>query len=392
MAWKWLLTMPGMTVRPSSATTRSSGAVSTGAPVRTVVMRRSSTTTVERGRAPSASRTVASRRTSLGTGAGGLVGSGTVLGHGGNDSDQNPTPAVARPGQAILVGFGAPVTLGAGDAVLCSGTLRTGITFRERLAAAQGGGFTGLSLWGRDYEVARDEGLSDRDIRLLLADHGLSVAELDPAWWWLPGAADIHIPPEQDGERIFGFGEPELFAVADAVGARSLNAVDVFGGAWSLDEAAGAFAGLCDRAAEHGLLVHLEFLPWSRIPDLATAWQVVREADRPNGGLMLDAWHYFRSTPDGELLRSIPGASILGVQLCDAPAAAEANPLHATLHQRLLPGDGELALPALLADLRATGTTAPLGVEVFSDALHALPPEEAGRLAGQSLRAVLDDG
>ena len=106
---------------------------------------------------------------------------------------------------------------------------------------------------------------------------------------------------------------------------------------------------------------------------------------------MLDAWHYFRSVPDGALLRSIPGASILGVQLCDAAAVAEANPLHATLHERLLPGDGELALGTLLADLRATGTTAPLGVEVFSDALHALVPEEAGRLAGQSLRAVLGD-
>ena len=181
------------------------------------------------------------------------------------------------------------------------------------------------------------------------------MAELDPAWWWLPGASEIHIPPELDGERIFGFGEHELFAVAEGVGARSLNAVDVFGGTWSLDEAAAAFAGLCDRAADHGLLVHLEFLPWSRIPDLATAWQVVRAADRPNGGIMLDAWHYFRSEPDGALLRSIPGASILGVQLCDAPAVAEPDPLHATLHERLLPGDGELALRTLLADLRATG-------------------------------------
>src|ERR1700728_753836 len=152
--------MTGMTVRPSSSNTRASGPVSTGAPVRTVVMRRSSITTVLRGRAPSASRTVASRRTSLGTGGGALVGSGTVLGHGGNDSDQNPTPAVARPGQAILPGFGAPVTFGAGDTVLCSGTLRSGIAFRERLAAARAGGFTGLSLWGRDYRAARDEGLS----------------------------------------------------------------------------------------------------------------------------------------------------------------------------------------------------------------------------------------
>ncbi len=281
------------------------------------------------------------------------------------------------------------MTLAPGDTVLCSGTLGTGISFGERLGAAEAGGFSGISLWGRDYQVARAEGLRDLDIRLRLADHGLSVAELDPCWWWLPGASEVHIPPDLDQEGIFGFGEQELFAIAEGVQARSLNAVDVFGGSWSLDEAAAAFAGLCDRAADHGLVVHLEFLPWSRIPDLATAWGVVRAADRPNGGIMLDAWHYFRSEPDGALLRSIPGPSILGVQLCDAPAVAEPDPLHATLHERLLPGHGGLALPALLADLRETATTAPLGVEVFSDVLHALPPEEAGRLAGSSLRALL---
>jgi len=298
-------------------------------------------------------------------------------------------PAVARPGQAVPPRLGEPMTLGAGETVLCSGTIGSGIPFRERLTAAQAGGFSGLSLWGRDYEAARDEGLSDQDIRLLLADHGLSVAELDPAWWWPPGASDVRIPPELDEERIFGFAERELFAVADAVGARSLNAVDVFGGTWSLDDAAAAFAGLCDRAAEHGLLVHLEFLPWSRFPDLATAWQVVRGADRRNGGLMLDAWHYFRSHPDSALLRSIPGASILGVQLSDAPATREAEPMHATLHERLLPGDGELDLASLLGDLQSTGTAAPLGVEVFSDVLHALDPEEAGRRAGASLRSLV---
>jgi sugar phosphate isomerase/epimerase len=281
------------------------------------------------------------------------------------------------------------MTLGIGDTVLCAGTLPTAITFRQRVAAAVAGGFTRISLWGRDYQVARDEGLRDEDIRLLLADHGLSVGELDPAWWWLPGAADVHIAPEHDQERIFRYTERELFAVADAVGARSLNAVDVFGGAWSLDEAATAFAGLCDRAADHGLLVHLEFLPWSRIPDLTTAWQVVAAADRPNGGIMVDAWHYFRGEPDGALLRSIPGASILGVQLCDAPATPEPDPLHATLHERLLPGEGELPLDTLLDDLRATGSTAPLGVEVFSDVLHALDPVDVGRRAGASLHALL---
>jgi sugar phosphate isomerase/epimerase len=284
------------------------------------------------------------------------------------------------------------MTPGGGGTVLCSGTLRSRLPFRDRVDAAVAGGFSGISLWGRDYLVARDGGLSDRDIGVLLADHGLSVAELDPAWWWPPGASDVHISPEHDHEQIFRFGEPELFAVAHAVGARSLNAVDVFGGTWSLDDAAEAFAALCDRAADHGLLVHLEFLPWSRIPDLSSAWEVVSAADRANGGLMVDAWHYFRSGPDRELLRSLPGASILGIQLCDAPAKPEPDPLHATLHERLLPGEGDLDLVALLADLRATGTAAPVGVEVFSDLLHALDPQQIGRMAGASLQTLLARG
>jgi sugar phosphate isomerase/epimerase len=281
------------------------------------------------------------------------------------------------------------VTLGPADTVLCSGTLRRGITFRERVGAAVAGGFSAISLWGRDYHAARDEGLSDSDIVTVLADHGLAVAEVDPAWWWPPGAAEIHIPSDLDSEHIFAFGEDELFAVAEAVGARSLNAVDVFGGGWSLDEAAAAFAALCDRAAARGLLVQLEFLPWSRIPDLETAWCVVREADRPNGGLALDAWHYFRSGSAGSLLRSIPGARLLGVQLCDAPATPEPDPPHATLHERLLPGDGELDLGALVHDLRAIGATAPVGIEVFSDQLDALEPTEVGRRAGAALRRLL---
>src|SRR5262249_49240866 len=158
---------------------------------------------------------------------------------------------------------------------------------------------------------------------------------------------------------------------------------DVLGGNWGVDDAAEAFAGLCDRAAEHNLLVHLEFLPWSRVPDLTTAWEVVRRADRPNGGVAVDAWHWDRSATPSDLatLRAIPGAKVLGIQLDDAPAEAEANLMSATLHQRLLPGDGAIDLAALLAALRAIGAVAPIGVEVFSDELHALGPVEAARRA-----------
>jgi sugar phosphate isomerase/epimerase len=283
------------------------------------------------------------------------------------------------------------MTLGAGDLVLCAGTMPRETPWRERLAAASGAGFAGMSVWARDYTGARCEGWTDADLRAQLDDHGLVVAELDPAWWWTPGEFDVASLVAIDTMEVFRYGETEMFAIADALGARSINAADVLGGSWGVDDAAEAFAGLCDRAAEHNLLVHLEFLPWSRIADLATAWEVVSRADRPNGGVAVDAWHWFRSaTPsDVATVRAIPGAKVLAIQLDDAPAAPEPNLMSATLHQRLLPGEGAIDLCALVGALRDIDTAAPVGVEVFSDELHALGPIEAAQRAADSTRAVL---
>jgi len=279
--------------------------------------------------------------------------------------------------------------MGPDDLVLCSGTLRRGTPFAERLSAASGAGFAGISMWGRDYAAARAEGFSDADMRTMLADHGLAVGEIDPAWWWLPGASEIRIAPELDSEDVFRFGETELFAVADALGARSVNAVDVFGGPWDVDAAAEAFAGLCTRAAEHDLLVHIEWLPWSKIPDLRTALSIVQLADRPNGGLNIDAWHLVRAGVGVDELRTVPGRLITGIQLDDGPMAPEPDLVEATLHRRALPGDGEFDLSGLVRALSDTGTSAPVGVEVFSDSLHELPAHEAARAAAEATRTVM---
>src|SRR5580658_7542875 len=140
------------------------------------------------------------------------------------------------------------MALGPNDLVLCSGTLPRGTPFRLRLEAAVAAGFSAVSLWGRDYRSARAEGHSDADVVVLIADHGLVVAELDPAWWWTPGAAGFTLPDELDPVEIFRYDESELFRIADLVGARSLNAADVLGGDWSVEDGAAAFARLCDRA------------------------------------------------------------------------------------------------------------------------------------------------
>jgi sugar phosphate isomerase/epimerase len=82
---------------------------------------------------------------------------------------------------------------------------------------------------------------------------------------------------------------------------------------------------------------------------------------------------------------------VLAIQLDDGPARPEDDLVHATLHERVLPGAGDFDLVGYLGALQATGTSAPVGVEVFSDALHASGAAAAARAAADATRAVLAD-
>lgn len=276
--------------------------------------------------------------------------------------------------------------LGPEQLVLCAGTgLATNL--EERLDAAAEAGFDGVSLFITDVVRAREEGLDDARLRSLLADRGLQVAELDPLLHWVPEAG-LGSEADASGEAFFQHGPDAFLELADAVDARSINCALVTDAELPRDLVAEAFAALCDRAAEGGRLVHLEFLPWTQIPNLAAALDVVERAGRTNGGVMLDAWHHFRSGGNAAEVRAA-APRILGVQLDDAPAGPEPDPVAETLRRRLLPGEGDIDLPALVRALRDGGCTAPLGVEVFSDRLVALPMRDAARQAADATRAVL---
>ena len=273
-----------------------------------------------------------------------------------------------------------PEMLGPDDLVLHAGTLRKA-SVTEKCAAAVAGGFRALTLYPEAVARARAEGLVLADLARMIADHGLLLADLDPLLRWLP---DEPVPP--------GFAaatEPEFYAIADALGARSLNVAQGFGARVDVDRAAEALAGVCDRAREHGLLVTLEYLPWSGIPDAKTALAIVERSGRANATLMLDTWHSFRGPTDEAQLSALPGARIGSVQINDAPATPAGDLVTETLSARLLPGAGDIPLVPWLRILDAIGSRAPIGVEVFSAALDALPPVEVGRRCGAAARAVL---
>ncbi len=168
-----------------------------------------------------------------------------------------------------------------------------GRCWRPGIAAAGAGRASrplrGVSLWLTDVARARREGMTDADIPTLFDDHGLEAAELDCLTYWLPGTA--RPPTAVRRRRRDARDRQDFFTIAESIGGRSVDAAEIWGTPHGARRRGRSVRGVCDRAAEHGLLVHLEFLPWSAFPNVHSAWDVVRLADRPNGGVIVDSWH-----------------------------------------------------------------------------------------------------
>jgi len=79
---------------------------------------------------------------------------------------------------------------------------------------------------------------------------------------------------------------------------------------------------------------------------------------------------------------------VKAVQVSDVEDGTITDYLAATMHVRRLPAEGVADLVRWVRLLDGIGSHAPLGVEVLSDALHALPPAEIARRAGDAMRAL----
>lgn len=271
--------------------------------------------------------------------------------------------------------------------ILSAGTVQP-TPFLARLAPARAAGFAGVSMFAADYDLLEAHGVTPAEIRARVADAGLFVDEIEIVGVWLPGPGTKPLPGWL--AALLDRNTPErLIAIAEAVGARGISVGELRG--CPVEGAAARFAAICDAAAVAGLHVSLEFIPTGGVPDLAAAWSVVEQAGRGNGGILVDSWHFFRSGSSLELLARLPAHAITGIQICDAPATPEADLDHAMVHDRRLPGEGELDLAGFLAALRATGTLARVAVEVFSDALNALAVEVAARACAASARRLMEE-
>ncbi|WP_182086315.1 TIM barrel protein [Aureimonas sp. ME7] len=246
-----------------------------------------------------------------------------------------------------------------------------------RAASAAGYDYVGLRMLpaapgGLAYPLMGDA-TRIRDLRSLMADEGVEAFDMEI----------VRISSTFDVEPL----RPFLDCSA-SLGARTVLVAGDDG-----DEArlTASYVALCRAAAEFGLTADLEFMPQSELRDLAAAMRVLRAADQPNQGVIVDSLHVSRARVSIEEIADVPPSWLHYAQICDGPATIpltrdELN--FAARHERLLPGEGAIDLSGIFAALPADLM---VGVELPNDRQSAgLSPEAwAGRTRAASL-SVLD--
>lgn len=255
-------------------------------------------------------------------------------------------------------------------------------TLAEKLDAIAAARFKGVEIFENDLLSFNG---TPADVRRMVGDLGLEVVTFQPF-------RDFEGMPEPHRSKVFSRAERK-FDVMQELGCDLLLVCsnvspDSLGG---IDRAAADFRELGERAKKRGLRVGFEALAWGRhVNDYRDAWEVVRRADHPSIGLVLDSFHALVRKTDLKPMRAIPKDRIFLVQVADAPLL-EMDYLSWSRHYRCFPGQGELPVDAFMEALQATGYDGLISHEIFSDRFRAGSARSVAIDGQRSLVFTLDE-
>ena len=248
----------------------------------------------------------------------------------------------------------------------------------ERVAAVAATGWVGLGLGQDDLRVVR-ETVGFPALRAEIQAAGLRHVEVELAsGWW-----------RQDDRSWRGTWEL-LLEAAQGLDASFVKIGTAFGTPVAdLTPIVAPLRRLAGEAAAAGTRVALEPLPFGLVGSLPQGADLVRAADHPAAGLLVDFWHVFRAgTTLPELVACLPPDLVFGVELSDARPEVVGTLFEDTRDRRTLIGDGSQDVTGFIRALREVGFDGPWGVEILSAEHRRRPLAEAVRLAHASAVAA----
>jgi len=246
----------------------------------------------------------------------------------------------------------------------------------EKLDAVARAGFTAVEIFENDLVVSD---LTPAEIARELAARGLACICFQPFRDFEGLAGEARVRAFERARRKFELMNTlgtDLMLVCSSVVADASADPEVI---------AADFRELGDLAAAHGVRVGYEALAWGRhVNDHCQAWDIVRRADHPAIGLILDSFHSLARGIPTESIADIRGDKIYLVQIADAPATPM-ELLYWSRHFRCFPGQGDFDLTAYVAEIVKTGYRGALSLEIFNDRFRAWSPAQIAEDGWRSL-------
>jgi len=250
-------------------------------------------------------------------------------------------------------------------------------TLPEKLEAIAAAGFDGVEIFEND--LLYYDG-SPRDVRQMCADLNLAITLFQPFRDFEGCRRERLARNLERAERKFDLMQElgtDLVLVCSNTVADSLGERDIL-----VDD----LRELAERAGKRGLRIGYEALAWGRhVNTWQQVWDLVKAADHPALGVLLDSFHTLSIKGDPSGIADIPGEKIFFVQMADAPVLAM-DVLEWSRHFRCFPGQGEFDLAGFLAPILRSGYQGPLSLEIFNDGFRAAPTRSN---AADGLRSLL---
>lgn len=155
----------------------------------------------------------------------------------------------------------------------------------------------------------------------------------------------------------------------------------------TLDRVQASLVQLAQAAGQRGMRAALEFQSNSAFGNnLQTAAALVAEVGSPHLGICLDAFHWYCGPSKLEDLGYLNSSNLFHVQLCDV---ADTVRELATDSQRIMPGEGDIPVAALIDGLRQIGYAGTVSLELMNPQLWQVPARQLGEIGVTALRRLL---
>lgn len=256
----------------------------------------------------------------------------------------------------------------------------------QDIAAASEAGFTALEIWAAkmdDYLA----GHSVAELKALFTAHEVQPVSINSIEF-------ITFRPPEEYRQIKARCR-ELCELAQALDCNKIVVVPSpipEGGATEEEiraESVRVLRQLADIAKPYGVSLAFEFLgfPWCSVRTLGQCYDIVKEVNRSNVGLVIDTCHFYAGGSDLRDIERVHAPKLLIFHINDVEDRPKETIEDA---HRLLPGEGVIPLDDILVRLRHIGYDGLCSIELFRPEYWERDPVELARAARQATLEVLE--